>query len=78
MEQRFRYYTKYFDDINNIKLFLINNFNNIKIKCDIFGCHNLLRKIIVRFIVFRLRIYNKRKNISLLQTYDSKSMYNIP
>jgi len=77
MEQRFRYYAKYFDNINNIKLFLIKNFNNIKIKCDIFECHNLLRKIIVRFVVLRLRIYKKRKSISLFQRYDSKSMYNI-
>jgi len=46
-------------------------------KCDIFECYNLLRKIIVRFVVFRLRIYNKRKSISLFQRYDCKSMYNI-
>jgi len=73
IEQRFRYYKKYFDDINNIKLFLIKNFN-IKIKCDIFECHNLLTKIIVRFVIFSLRIYNKRKSISLPRRYDSKSI----
>jgi len=37
MEQRFRYYTKYFDDINNIKLFLIKNFNNIELNVIFLG-----------------------------------------
>jgi len=41
------------------------NINVIKIKCDILECHNLLTKIIARFVVFRLRIYNKRKSVLL-------------
>jgi len=41
------------------------NINVIKIKCNILECHNLLTKIIVKFVVLRLRIYNKRKSILL-------------
>jgi len=55
LEQIFQYYSKDFNNMKNtnLKLFLIKKCKNIKAE-HILSCHNLLLKIIKRFIVFRL------------------------
>lgn len=73
-EHLFRYYSKYFNKMQNVsqKLFLISKCNEIKAN-HIFDCHSLHEKIITRFIVFRLKIFNK-KNVAKSKKFDSKSM----
>ena len=59
----FRYYSKYFNIENiNWKDYLIFSFSQIAAD-HIINCHQLFFKIIKRFVVFRLRIINK-KNIN--------------
>jgi len=55
-----------------LKLFLIDKCKNIKAKHILFY-HNLFFKIIKRFIIFRLKIFDKDKT-NLKKIYDSKSM----
>lgn len=71
----FRYYSKYFSIIGNtnIKAFLTNKFNDVPAN-HILKCHQLYSKIVKRFVIFRLHIYNKKTKSNARPRYDSKSM----
>lgn len=69
----FRHYLNYFSTKNiNWTDFLINKFSKVSAK-HITNCHQLFSKIIRRFVIFRLRIMNK-KSIKNTKRYDSKSI----
>lgn len=75
LEKIFRHYSKYFSQMKNVDLksFLIQKCQGINAE-HILPCHDLYSKIMKRFIVFRLKIFNKKKCNNLCKIYDSKSM----
>jgi hypothetical protein len=71
METIFRSSFSLIKNNKNLKQYFYSQFS--KIDCDILNCHNLKHKIICKYIVFRLRITNKKKVIKK-RSYNSKSM----
>jgi len=60
-EQMFRYYCNFFNNTQNINWTSFLSVQFAKVDADhILNCHNLYLKIIRRFVVFRLKIYNKK------------------
>lgn len=53
--------------------FLIKQFENIEIN-HIVNCHELKSKIFKRFVLFRLKIFNKRQKSFLAKRYEGKIM----
>lgn len=74
LEKMFRHYSKYFDTKNiNWKNYLIFKFSQVPAD-HIRNCHELFLKIIKRFVIFRLRILNKKDIDINCKRYDSRSM----
>lgn len=74
LEKMFRHYSKYFDTKNiNWKNYLIFKFSRVP-SDHIKNCHELFLKIIKRFVIFRLRILNKKDIDINCKRYDSRSM----
>lgn len=72
METIFRSYFPFVKNKNiNLKQYFQNKFAIIN--CNIIDCHNLRSKIISKYIIFRLKIANKKRTIKK-RSYNSKTM----
>jgi hypothetical protein len=74
LEQMLRYYSKFFNNFQNINwtAFLSAEFAKVQAK-HISNCHNLYFKIIKKFATLRLKIYNRKG--TACKRYDSKSKF---
>lgn len=70
-----RFYSKYFLDIGNtnVKSFLTSKFSNVPAD-HILNYHQLYWKILKRFVILRLHIYQRKNTMLSKRKYDSKSM----
>lgn len=74
MEKIFREFKFTLEQKNvNLKDFFLEKFNQINTD-HILQCHNLHKKIKVRFLIFRLKIAGKKKIGNISNLYGSKSM----